>query len=286
MAVLSDPKARAAFFAAVRLNPFPGALTAGQVTGMSAILDECPPDTPLDHLAYDLGTCPIETGWTMLPVKEKGGAAYYTRMYDIRGDRPAKAKELGNLSPGDGALFCGRGYLQLTGRSNYRRATSRLRDLGFLPAPTNLEMTPDIAMEPGIAAAILFVGTREGWFTGRKLSHYFGPGKADWKGARAIINGQDRAAEIALHAQAFRAALVKAGYAPGEVVAAAPVPPVTVTPLPAPSAPAGPLVAPAPRNSGVVAVPPRAAEPVSPGPTVQTGGLGGWLKSLFSKKAA
>ena len=30
---------RAAFFAAVRLRPFPGHLTPGQVIGMSAILD-------------------------------------------------------------------------------------------------------------------------------------------------------------------------------------------------------------------------------------------------------
>ena len=58
---------------------------------MEALLDACQPDTPLEHLAYDLGTCPTETGWTMLPVKEKGGTAYYTRMYDISGDRPARA---------------------------------------------------------------------------------------------------------------------------------------------------------------------------------------------------
>lgn len=62
-----------------------------------------------------------------------------------------------------------------------------------------------------------------------------------------------------------------------------PVPPVTVAPLPAA---AGPLVAPAPRKSGVLPAQPRVAEPASQGPTVQTGGLGGWLKSLFSKKAA
>lgn len=66
-----------------------------------------------------------------------------------------------------------------------------------------------------------------------------------------------------------------------------PVPPVTVTPIPAP---AGPLVAPVPRRPGAVPAPapaqPRAPEPVSLGPTVQTGGLGSWLKSLFSKKAA
>jgi len=268
---------RQAFFAAVRLNPFPGHLAPGQVSGLNAILGACPVDTPLDHLAYCLGTCPIETGWTMLPVKEKGGSAYYTRMYDIQGSRPAKAKELGNLTPGDGALFCGRGYLQMTGRNNYRRATTRLRDLRLLPLMTDLEKTPDLAMDADIAAAILFIGTREGWFTGRKLSHFFGPGKADWKGARAIINGQDRAVEIAGHAQAFRSALVKAGYVAGGVVDAVPVPPVSTAPLPSP-APTGPLVAPAPRRSGTL-LPPAPLDPVK---VESKQSWGSWLASKLS----
>jgi putative chitinase len=252
MAAALDLKA---FFAAGRANPFPGSLSASQVTGMEAILSACPPDTPLEHLAYGLGTCPIETAWTMLPIREKGSTAYLTRMYDINGARPAKARELGNLKPGDGTLFCGRGYVQLTGRSNYRRATTRLRALGFLGAGQDLEASPDLAMHPDIAAAILFIGTREGWFTGKKLSDYLGSGKNDWTGARRIINGQDRASEIAQHAQGFAAALRKAGYRPGAVTQAVPVPPVTVEPLPAPAA--GPVVAPAPR---------RAASPASTAP--------------------
>lgn len=252
---------RAAFYASARLNPFPGNLSQAQVLGMEALLDAAPPDMPAEHLGYCLGTCPIETAWTMLPIKEKGGTAYLTRMYDIKGDRPAKARELGNLTPGDGALFCGRGYVQLTGRNNYRRATSRLRSLGYLLAGQDLEATPDLAMHPDIAAAILFVGTREGWFTGKKLSDYLGSGKTDWTGARRIINGQDRAAEIGGHAKAFATALTKAGYKPGGVVNSAPTPPVEVRPLPAPAPQMPPL-------SDSVA-------------TVKTGALSGWLSSLF-----
>jgi len=214
----------------------------------------------------------------MLPIKEKGGASYLAKMYDIRGDRPAKARELGNVNPGDGIAFCGRGYVQLTGRANYRKATQRLRALGLLVAGQDLETNPDLAMHPDVAAAILFIGTREGWFTGKKLTDYLGGGKADWKGARRIINGQDRAAEIALHAQAFAAALKKAGYAAGAVVTKVAVPPVMIAPTP-------PLVTPAARNSGSPALPP--AVPAAPtGQTVHTGGVGAWLKSLFSKKAA
>lgn len=273
MTALPDPQARAAFFAAVRLNPFPGVLTTGQVSGMEAILDACPPDTPLEHLGYCLGTCPIETGWTMLPIKERGGTAYLAKMYDIRGGRPAKARELGNVNPGDGVAFAGRGYVQLTGRSNYRRATQRLRALGLIGADQDLEINPDLALHPDVAAAILFVGTREGWFTGKKLSDYLGGGKADWKGARRVINGQDRAGEIALHAQAFAAGLRKAGYAPGATVTRIPTPPVETGPVP-------PVFAPAPRNGGS----PAAAAPPAPAqPTVKTGSVGGWLATTFSR---
>ena len=63
---------RAAFYTAVRLAPVPGHLTPARVSGMDAILDACPPDTPADHLAYGLGACPVGTAWSMLPIREKG----------------------------------------------------------------------------------------------------------------------------------------------------------------------------------------------------------------------
>ena len=256
---------RGAFFAAARLNPFPGHLTPGQVSGMEAILDACPPDLPTDFLAYCLGTCPIETGWTMLPIKELGGVTYYTRMYDIRGSRPAKARELGNLTPGDGAKFCGRGLVQLTGRSNYAKATMRLSALGYLLPGQDLTQTPDLAMHPDVAAPICFTGQKEGWFTGKRLSDYFGPGRADWKGARRIINGQDRAGEIALHAQAFAAALRKAGHKPGAVITRIPTPPVEVRPLPPPAPTMPPMSGPVP--SAATANPTAAAiDAIAPDP--------------------
>jgi putative chitinase len=231
---------------------------------MSAILDACPPDLSTDRLAYCLATPVIETARTMQPIKEYGGAAYFRRMYDIEGERPAKARELGNLTPGDGALFAGRGYVQLTGRNNYRRATTRLRALGYLTALDDLERTPDLAMRPDVAAAILFVGMQEGWFTGRKLSDFFGPGKADAVGARRIINGQDRAPEIAADWGAMRTALVQAGHKPGAVTNAVPVPPIDVQPLPPPAAlPMAP-------NAGRPPVPTSAprppASPAAPAP--------------------
>lgn len=270
---------RSAFFDAVREKPFGGRLSQSQVDGMGAILDACPPDLSTDRLAYCLATPVIETANTMQPIKEYGGAAYFKRMYDIQGERPAKAKELGNLRPGDGALFCGRGYVQLTGRANYAKATKRLLALGYLPAGSDLEATPDLAMHPDVAAAILFVGMGEGWFTGQRLSDYFGAGKADAVGARRIINGQDRAAEIAADWGYMRTALLRAGHSPGAVTTRIPDAPIDVAPLPSP---AGPLTPMAPNT----ARPPMPAGPVASAPTVTTGGLWASLKSLFAKKAA
>ena len=168
---------------------------------------------PVSYCAYALATAYLETAHTMQPVKEIGGAAYYTRMYDIRGSRPAKARELGNLTPGDGAKYCGRGYVQLTGKTNYVKATSKLQGLGY---DADLVRDPDRAMEAEIAAVIMFYGMTEGWFTSRKLADDLpadGPARiAQFVASRDIINGRDKQDEIAVYANDFQTALQHGGY--------------------------------------------------------------------------
>ena len=44
-------------------------------------------------------------------------------------------------------------------------------------------------MEPDIAAEILVVGSRDGWFTGKKLSDYITLKASNYRGARRVING-------------------------------------------------------------------------------------------------
>lgn len=209
---------RAAFFNSVRAAPFAGKLTSAQVSGMERLLDTAPPLFPTDYLAYCLATTFHETARTMLPIEEYG-----------RG----KGKPYGPTG------FWGRGDVQLTWEENYRKATLRLRELGYLTAGQDMVRTPGLALDPRVSAAVLFIGCSEGWFTGKKLSDYFGPGKADAINARRIVNGVDKASIIASYHQMFRAALQAAGYAPG-AVAPVPAPPVQARPVP-PIAPTPPV---------------------------------------------
>ena len=163
--------------------------------------------------AYALATSYLETAMTMQPIKELGGTAYFTRMYDIRGNRPAKARELGNLTPGDGAKYPGRGYVQLTGLDNYRKMTAKLKAIGI---NVDLVSNPDLAMRPDVAAAIMVIGMEEGSFTTRKLADDLprrGTGTLrQFVMSRDIINGKDRDDEIAAVAMVFQAALSVGGY--------------------------------------------------------------------------
>ena len=91
--------------------------------------------------------------------------------------------------------YFGRGFVQLTWRDNYDKFTKLLRSEVGITA--DLVRNPDLALNPTNAAFIAAYGMKFGTFTTRRLDHYFGNGKADFVGARAIINGSDKAQTIA-----------------------------------------------------------------------------------------
>jgi putative chitinase len=182
-------------------------LDAGEVQGCDAIMDAMA-GAPLSHCAYALATAYHETAHEMQPIKEYGGPKYFTKMYDITGVRPKLAWANGNVNPGDGVKYCGRGYVQLTWRNNYRRLGE------FIGQP--LEGNPDMAMRPDIAARIMREGMDRGLFTGKRFTDYLPPSRLatanSYRDARRIINGMDKAALIAGYAVQFQEALDKAGW--------------------------------------------------------------------------
>lgn len=208
---------RAKFFDAIRKPLFAGSLNQSQVEGLGAILDACPALLPTDPLAYCLATAHHETDRTMQPIREYG-----------RG----KGKAYGKLVGPYKQAYYGRGLIQLTWQANYAKATKELQAIGVLKPSEDLVRTPDLAMRADLAPAIMFRGMTSGWFTGKKLSGYFGHGKSNPKGARAIINGTDKASLIAGYFTHYRAALAAAGHGAGssavEKPEAAPAPAVAI----------------------------------------------------------
>lgn len=190
------------------------------------IVDECKARGVLrNQCAYVLATTNLETGYTMRPINEFGGNAYFKKMYDIKGDRPSKARELGNLSPGDGIKYHGRGYVQITGRSNYKRAADKIG--------VDFTARPEDVLKPEHAVKILVIGMLEGWFTGKKLSDYITRQRSGFVNARRIINGIDKQKEIAAIAREYDTALKTSGYGVTSVAPPAPsLPPPSPVPTP------------------------------------------------------
>ena len=223
---------RKTFFNKIRRSLF-GELSQSQVDGINADLDywqQHYPDGNPQHLAYILATEYWETGRSMQPVPERGGKDYLTRMYDIQGDRPAKARELGNIRPGDGAKYTG-GKVQLTGRNNFREQGGKLG--------IDLENHPDLIYDMGVSTAVLIGGMMDGDFTGRALSDYTDlAGNLDEINARRVVNGTDKAAEIAAIYQQFLSALESAAtaHAVNQAAIAQQAPMPTVQSLPASNA--------------------------------------------------
>lgn len=209
---------RAIFFDNIR-PLFGGHLTPAVVSGTSVILDvweaHFSSRTPPTQFAVCLATTFHETAGTMQPIREKGSNEYLRLNYDVTGRNPDRARRYGNKRAGDGIKYCGRGDVQLTWYVNYLKATTRLHELGLIGDEVNFTKTPDLVMEPKIAAMIMFIGMEEGWFTGKTLDQLVDPNidgdeHADSVKSRAIINGTDRAEKIAGHADVFLKAIVAA----------------------------------------------------------------------------
>lgn len=91
--------------------------------------------------------------------------------------------------------YYGRGYVQITWKANYEKFSKRM-NIDFVH-------NPDLAMIPKYSFKILLDGFEFGLFTGTKLSKFVNENKTDYVGARACINGEDRAELIEGYAKLF-----------------------------------------------------------------------------------
>ena len=97
---------------------------------------------------------------------EYGGSLDF-RKYDPK-YAPKKAKTLGNTKPGDGARYKGRGFIQITGKYNYRKAGQAIG--------VDLVKNPALAEDPAIAAKIAV------WF----WKHRVQPKVENWNDIRDV----------------------------------------------------------------------------------------------------
>ena len=197
---------RKTFFDAVRAGLFGGRMSGTQVAGSEAILDAWERSHAGGDprwLAYMLATTFHETAATMQPVRETlatSDAAAAARLESAwaRG-RLGAVKTPYWRADAEGKYWLGRGLVQLTHKANYERMS---RETGI-----DLVADPGRAMEMEFAVAILFAGMEKGLFTSKRLADYFAAGRADWIHARRIINGLDRAVDIAAYGRTFYHAL-------------------------------------------------------------------------------
>jgi putative chitinase len=187
-------------------------------------------------LAYSLGTLYHETAHTMQPIIERGQRAYFDK-YEP-GTRIGKI--LGNTQPGGGYRYRGEGHVQNTGRANAAKATKRLNQVFNLGI--DLVANPEKRGDPFISAHSLFLGNKEGWWTGKGLLAYLdGVDEADaedlreFVNARRVVNGTDKAALIAGYALAFERALKAAGYKPRATSVPQPIEPNPLAPTTKPA---------------------------------------------------
>jgi len=191
---------RQSFFNSYKANF--GNLAQAQVSGLENLLNFIEADqtiTDIRWAAYMLATIKHECADTYQPITERGQKSYFDK-YEAGS---AIGKNLGNTETGDGYLYRGRGFVQITGRANYKRLSKPLA----LADGDDLVSKPDKALSPDTAYKIMAYGMVNGSFTGKKLQDYINAAKVDYKEARRIINKLDQAEKIQSYAVKFESIL-------------------------------------------------------------------------------
>lgn len=123
-----------------------------------------------------LATIGVEAG-LFKPVREAGAKSYFDK-YEGR-------KDLGNAKAGDGYLYRGGGFIQLTGRGNYRSCGEAIG--------VNLEKKPELILDDDISVkALLWYLTSHGIPVWAERAHNTGDAWDEefcWRKIRRLVNG-------------------------------------------------------------------------------------------------
>lgn len=191
---------RQIFFSSIRLTLFGGSLNQKQVDGLTYKLTAWSRSgfSDVRWLAYMLATSYHETDKKMQPIEEYGKGK----------GRPYGRKIKHNRQPYTvpDKIYYGRGDVQLTWYENYE-LMGKLLNIPLLEQP-------ELALSPEISARIMIEGmtkgkSNRGDFTGVSLENYFNANRDDPIGARRIINGLDKANQIAKYYDRFLDAINK-----------------------------------------------------------------------------
>lgn len=173
-------------------------LTTQNVQGFNKFLDYLEQTNwQINYAAYGTATGFWETAQTMHPVREAYWLSENWRKKNLR------------YYP-----WYGRGLIQTTWKRNYIEIAKAMN----LPGDT-FTKNPDLLLEWEYALPALFVGMETGLYTGKSVSDYIDdidePDDEDYReyvNARRVVNGTDKAKQIADLALIFEKGLKAAGY--------------------------------------------------------------------------
>ena len=120
---------------------------------------------------YEINT-PIRIQSFLAQVAHESGQLYYVREL-ASGEAYEGRKDLGNIQPGDGVKFKGRGLIQITGRANYEALS---KDLGV-----------DFTSNPELLEGAVYAAESAGWFW--KRNNLNAIAETDFKLLTKRING-------------------------------------------------------------------------------------------------
>jgi hypothetical protein len=137
-----------------------------------------------EQIAYVIATAEHETARTYKPVIE----AYWL-------SEDWRKRNLKKYYP-----YHGRGYVQITWDYNYEKF-SKLLGRDFV---TN----PDEVLDKNVSLFILVYGMSTGMFSGKRLGTYVNKNDKDFRRARKVVNGNDKAEHIAALAEKWLQKLI------------------------------------------------------------------------------